>query len=619
MKINETKQKLHITQDKKFDTYRMYTIRSPVEDDLKDSGLDVSDSQTPETYLSKKEIKEYSRIPKIQQERIYETFKNSPEYRKFRKALEKEKSVTGTYENTMYQEVYGGQDSFISGVNFSEKLKKHRKKSDSFTIEKNEKVPQRNEKDIEESRENLNEPVSYKNTYNVVDSSGKGTLKSGDNGRAYVKAVSQKQTEASFDASRSAAYSAAAAGSGGTSEAAKEAVNAVKKYAEIIKEAAQENSGNPQQMQEQTDSKTSSSQMGMIQKVTAAVMALVGFLMAEIGVVIIPLLIIIAVVIIVSTLIVSIISSVAAFFTPEKEAEISGGIKMQMLSQATIAYTDDLKEAAEEEGIEKYVNYLLAIMETESHGEGNDPMQSSESAGLEPGGFTNPQDSIKQGVSYFAMCIRKAEENNCDIKCAVQSYNFGSGFIDYAASYGGTYSLELSESFAQEKSNGIKADYANDIAINYNGGFRYAYGNMFYAELVSTYIYSYEDETVQKVIDEAYKYYGWDYVSGGCSPDYGGFDCSGLVQYVYRQAGIDLPRLEKEQFAASQEISIDEIQPGDLLFYQNETSDGSIGHVAIYIGDGKTFEAGDPVGVYDIDDSWHAENFLCAGRVINRE
>lgn len=118
MKINETKQKLHLTQDKKFDTYRMYTIRSPVEDDLKDSGLDVSDSQTPETYLSKKEIKEYSRIPKIQQERIYETFKNSPEYRKFRKALEKEKSVTGTYENTMYQEVYGGQDSFIPGGNF---------------------------------------------------------------------------------------------------------------------------------------------------------------------------------------------------------------------------------------------------------------------------------------------------------------------------------------------------------------------------------------------------------------------------------------------------------------------------------------------------------------------
>lgn len=182
MKINETKQKLHLTQDKKFDTYRMYTIRSPVEDDLKDSGLDVSDSQTPETYLSKKEIKEYSRIPKIQQERIYETFKNSPEYRKFRKALEKEKSVTGTYENAMYQEVYAAQDSFVPGGNFTEKLKKHRKKSDRFTTEKNEKVPQRNEKGIEESRENLNEPVSYKNTYNVVDSSGKGTLKSGNGG-----------------------------------------------------------------------------------------------------------------------------------------------------------------------------------------------------------------------------------------------------------------------------------------------------------------------------------------------------------------------------------------------------------------------------------------------------
>ena len=51
MKINETKQKLHLTQDKKFDTYRMYTIRSPVEDDLKDSGLDATESLTPETNL----------------------------------------------------------------------------------------------------------------------------------------------------------------------------------------------------------------------------------------------------------------------------------------------------------------------------------------------------------------------------------------------------------------------------------------------------------------------------------------------------------------------------------------------------------------------------------------
>ena len=86
MKINETKQKLHITQDKKFDTYRMYTIRSPVEDDLKDSGLDVSDSQTPETYLSKKEIKEYSRIPKIQQERIHLNTGSSGKHLKKKKA-----------------------------------------------------------------------------------------------------------------------------------------------------------------------------------------------------------------------------------------------------------------------------------------------------------------------------------------------------------------------------------------------------------------------------------------------------------------------------------------------------------------------------------------------------
>ena len=58
---------------------------------------------------------------------------------------------------------------------------------------------------------------------------------------------------------------------------------------------------------------------------------------------------------------------------------------------------------------------------------------------------------------------------------------------------------------------------------------------------------------------------------------------------------------------------MDDIVPGDLLFYQNETSNGEIGHVAIYIGDGKVFEAGDPIGIYDNNSTWHQDNLLHAG------
>lgn len=180
---------------------------------------------------------------------------------------------------------------------------------------------------------------------------------------------------------------------------------------------------------------------------------------------------------------------------------------------------------------------------------------------------------------------------------------------------GKVYTLDLAIAFAEEKSGGKQVAYKNQIAINYNGGWRYAYGNMFYAQLVNQYIYNYDNATVQKIVDEAMKYSGWDYISGGSSPDDGGFDCSGLVQYVYGKAGINLPRLEKDQYEACEEIEEENIQPGDLIFYKNETSNGEIGHVAIYLGNGKVFEAGDPIGIYSATDEWHTSNQLHIGRV----
>lgn len=78
------------------------------------------------------------------------------------------------------------------------------------------------------------------------------------------------------------------------------------------------------------------------------------------------------------------------------------------------------------------------------------------------------------------------------------------------------------------------------------------------------------------------------YVSGGSTPD--GFDCSGFTLYVFQQLGIALPRTSEEQFTIGQEVSLDQLLPGDLLFYDS-LNKGKISHVAMYMGDGMIVHA----------------------------
>jgi hypothetical protein len=414
------------------------------------------------------------------------------------------------------------------------------------------------------------------------------------------------------------AEAAAGASSAGTSEIVKAAEKAVKKYADTIQQAVEQDSndrGVPKEIPENESITTAAS--GIMSKLTTTAITMGAFVATYFSTVIFQVIAIILFVAVIAALVISVITSVAGVITNTVN-KVSNGIRMYMLSENTISYSQDLNEAANDNEILNYVNYLMAIMEVESHGNGNDPMQSSESAGLPPDSFDNPKDSINQGAYYFACCISKANDEGCDLMTAVQAYNFGTGFINYVADNGGKYTLDLAISFAEEYSGGIQVDYSNPIAVDYNGGWRYAYGNMFYAQLVNQYIYSYEDAAVQKIIDEAMKYYGWEYTWGGSNPDEG-FDCSGLVQWCYATAGIELPRTSREQWDWCEEISVDDIVPGDLLFYQNESSGGEIGHVAIYIGDGKVYEAGDPIGVYDNNDSWHQDNLLNAGRIIHFE
>lgn len=83
---------------------------------------------------------------------------------------------------------------------------------------------------------------------------------------------------------------------------------------------------------------------------------------------------------------------------------------------------------------------------------------------------------------------------------------------------------------------------------------------------------------------------GDTYVWGGSGPDV--FDCSGLTQWAYAQAGVSLPRVAADQYNAGPHVALSALQPGDLLFWATDVTDpATIHHVAMYLGNGMMIEA----------------------------
>jgi cell wall-associated NlpC family hydrolase len=104
----------------------------------------------------------------------------------------------------------------------------------------------------------------------------------------------------------------------------------------------------------------------------------------------------------------------------------------------------------------------------------------------------------------------------------------------------------------------------------------------------------------QRIVDAALAQRGTSYAWGGSSPR--GFDCSGLVQFAARAAGITVPRTSRVQATVGRPVSRADLRPGDLVFFYTP-----VAHVGIYIGDGKMVHAptaGDVVRVASVDRMW---------------
>ncbi|MCD2157893.1 C40 family peptidase [Rhodococcus cerastii] len=87
----------------------------------------------------------------------------------------------------------------------------------------------------------------------------------------------------------------------------------------------------------------------------------------------------------------------------------------------------------------------------------------------------------------------------------------------------------------------------------------------------------------QRALTYAESKLGTPYVWGATGPDT--FDCSGLMQWAFKQAGVDIPRTSQAQEASGEPVSLDALRPGDLVFFSNGE------HVGMYSGDGTVIHA----------------------------
>lgn len=114
------------------------------------------------------------------------------------------------------------------------------------------------------------------------------------------------------------------------------------------------------------------------------------------------------------------------------------------------------------------------------------------------------------------------------------------------------------------------------------------------------------------VLNGALDMLGTPYRYGGSSPR--GFDCSGLVYYSHRQAGIPVPRTALEQRRQARPVSRQTLQPGDLVFFRLEGS--KVNHVGIYAGDGRFVHApssGKSVSMASLDNPYWRQHWIGSG------
>ncbi|EIX0501467.1 lysozyme family protein [Enterococcus faecalis] len=274
---------------------------------------------------------------------------------------------------------------------------------------------------------------------------------------------------------------------------------------------------------------------------------------------------------------------------------VTGTEEEQNLPEVVLRWKEKVTKEAVKNEISEAVPYLLGIIMVESGGNSEkypDIMQCSESQGRPPNSITDPDESIEVGVKYFANMWKGHREY--EILNIVQAYNFGGDFLSHS---GKSYSLESAIQFSKSQANGQTITYKNPVAISLGYDYRYAYGNMFYSQIVKQYISSTSDnnssggnsalakgalnELSEGIHEGGEKYWRWY-----------GFNsrvewCATFVSYVAEKANVKMERFVYcptgiNNFKANNQWQDRGVEPksGAIVFFDWD-GDGVSDHVGI--------------------------------------
>lgn len=203
----------------------------------------------------------------------------------------------------------------------------------------------------------------------------------------------------------------------------------------------------------------------------------------------------------------------------------------EALSKEVIEYRVTIEKYAKQYDMKEYINLIQAVMMQESNGKGNDPMQSSESPHNKkypqvPNGITSPEYSIEVGIQYLSECMKKAKVRDTsdmeNISLALQGYNYGNGYIDWAINNFGKYTKANAKVFSDEMKYKLKTD---------------VYGDPEYVEHVLRYYHIGDGEFVQIALSQVGNVGGKPYWSWYGYPNRVEW-CACFVSWVANEAGL---------------------------------------------------------------------------------
>ena len=122
----------------------------------------------------------------------------------------------------------------------------------------------------------------------------------------------------------------------------------------------------------------------------------------------------------------------------------------------------------------------------------------------------------------------------------------------------------------------------------------------------------------QEIADYALQFVGYPYVHGGSSPK--GFDCSGFTSYVYKQFGYSINRTCSGQLDNGTPVSINDLQPGDIVIFNKGNASTRATHVGLYIGNNQFVHASTPtkgVIINKMSDYYYTTGFVGARRIVD--